>query len=327
MQRLGRENLIEIINNRASCSIPFVVIVDFKGDSGYIFEINELSDSGISLNIEGVNLGRKVEDKGDGINLYPKPISKELYYNSFNKVKSHIYAGDTYLLNLTMATELEENICLESIYCNAKARYKFLFKDRFVFYSPETFVKISDNKIFSYPMKGTINSDIEGAENRLMGDKKELYEHYTIVDLIRNDLSIISKNVTVTKFRYIDNIKTSFGGVLQTSSEIVGELDSEWKSRLGDILFKMLPAGSVSGAPKEKTVEIIEECEYRERGFYTGIMGYFDGKNFNSAVSIRYIERDDRGNYVYNSGGGLTFLSDAEEEYNELKTKIYVPIL
>ena len=91
------------------------------------------------------------------------------------------------------------------------------------------------------------------------------------------------------------------------------------------MLFGMLPAGSISGAPKRKTVEIIREAETYERGFYTGVMGYFDGETLDSAVMIRFLEQDgDR--FIFKSGGGITFQSRARDEYEEMISKIYVPI-
>ena len=90
------------------------------------------------------------------------------------------------------------------------------------------------------------------------------------------------------------------------------------------MLLAMLPAGSVSGAPKRKTLEIIREAEGYHRGFYTGVMGLFDGKNIDSGVMIRFVEQTPQG-LVYKSGGGITSQSNCEEEYNELIDKIYVP--
>ena len=90
-------------------------------------------------------------------------------------------------------------------------------------------------------MKGTIDAAIPGAEKRILEDPKEKAEHYTIVDLIRNDLSHVSKNVEVRKFRYLDKVVTPEKSLLQVSSEIMGELDSGYEQRMGDILFQMLP--------------------------------------------------------------------------------------
>jgi para-aminobenzoate synthetase component 1 len=149
-------------------------------------------------------------------------------------------------------------------------------------------------------------------------------EHVTIVDLIRNDLSIHAEDVRVEKFRYIDTLETNRKKLLQVSSVISGKLPEDYPARLGEIIFSMLPAGSISGAPKEETLRIIRESEDGLRGYYCGIMGYFDGQDFDSAVLIRFIERKGEG-LIYRSGGGITFMSDPEKEYQELIDKIYVP--
>ena len=94
---------------------------------------------------------------------------------------------------------------------------------------------------------------------------------------------------------------------------------------IGNILDALLPAGSISGAPKKRTLEIIREAESGPRGYYTGVFGVFDGKNMESAVMIRYIEQTDSG-LTYRSGGGITHLSDARAEYEEMLTKVYLNI-
>lgn len=167
---------------------------------------------------------------------------------------------------------------------------------------------------------------IHGAEKIILSDLKETAEHYTITDLIRNDLNTVSTNVRVERFRYIDEIVTSEKKLLQVSSEICGDLEKNYLSRLGDIIYALLPAGSVSGAPKRKTTEIISATEDQERGYYTGIFGIFDGHNIDSCVMIRFIERSENG-YIYRSGGGITSFSDPLTEYNEMIDKIYVPIV
>ncbi|MCL4156794.1 UNVERIFIED_CONTAM: hypothetical protein GTU68_002836, partial [Idotea baltica] len=175
------------------------------------------------------------------------------------------------------------------IYHLAQAPYKLLFKDQFVVFSPECFIKILGNNIYTYPMKGTIDATLDEAQDKLMDSKKEMWEHNTIVDLLRNDLSIISQKVSVEKFRYVEKIKTHKGELLQTSTEIKGRLPDKWKENLGDYILRLLPAGSITGAPKNKTVEIINQLEITPRGFYTGVFGIFDGENLDSAISIRFI--------------------------------------
>jgi para-aminobenzoate synthetase component 1 len=174
-------------------------------------------------------------------------------------------------------------------------------------------------------MKGTIDAKLPDAKNILLSSKKEVAEHHTIVDLIRNDLSRVAKKVRVTRFQYIDHIKTNKRELFQMSSEVSGELPADYHEHLGDIFFNLLPAGSISGAPKTKTLEIIQEAEQYERGYFTGIVGIFDGLNIDSGVMIRFIEKTSTG-LIYKSGGGITSQSDCKQEYEELKNKIYVPV-
>jgi len=90
-------------------------------------------------------------------------------------------------------------------------------------------------------------------------------------------------------------------------------------------LFAFLPAGSITGAPKQETVNIIKEAEKYHRGYYSGIFGYFDGDNVDSCVMIRFLEKQDN-KLCFKSGGGITFQSDCRKEYRELIQKIYVPV-
>ena len=252
-------------------------------------------------------------------------VPYERYLNAFELVRENALAGNTYLTNLTFPTRLRTRLSLDEIFTMSRAKYRLMYGDRFVVFSPETFVQIRDGRIRSFPMKGTIDAGIPGARDLLLNDRKEMAEHVTIVDLIRNDLSIHARRVHVERFRYIDTLVTSGKTLLQASSVITGELPGDYRPRLGEILYSMLPAGSVSGAPKHKTLRIISEAEGSDRGYYTGVMGIFDGNDFDSAVMIRYIEKTGSELY-YRSGGGITHLSDPEKEYRELIDKVYVPL-
>lgn len=195
----------------------------------------------------------------------------------------------------------------------------------FVCFSPETFVRIKGGRIYSYPMKGTLDASLPDAEKQLMEDEKEAAEHATIVDLIRNDLSRVAEDVRVDKYRYIDVLHTNKGDILQTSSEISGRLPEDYRNHLGEILAAQLPAGSITGAPKAKTMQIIHEAEGYDRGFYTGIMGIYDQDELNSAVMIRFIEEEDEDRKYFKAGGGITSKSDCRKEYEEVIQKIYLP--
>lgn len=101
-------------------------------------------------------------------------------------------------------------------------------------------------------MKGTIDASIPDAAQLLINDPKEAAEHATIVDLIRNDLSMVANQVSVSRYRYIDTLRTNLGSILQTSSEIQGTLPDDYHAHLGDIIFKLLPAGSITGLRRKK---------------------------------------------------------------------------
>lgn len=254
-----------------------------------------------------------------------KPPSFGVYSKAFNKVIDEINFGNSYLLNLTFKSKIDTNLSLKDIFERSKAKYKLWFRDKFVVFSPETFVQIIDGYISCFPMKGTIDANITDAGQVLLNDEKESAEHHTIVDLIRNDLAIVAEDVYVEKFKHIDKLMTHKGDLLQMSSKITGRLPENYKENLGNILLDLLPAGSISGAPKQKTVQIIKDVENFDRSYYTGVFGFFDGRNLDSAVMIRFVEKEDDGLY-FKSGGGVTSMSDVLKEYEELIRKIYVPI-
>ena len=291
-----------------------------------VYTLEELEAEGYLFDIKGKTNSSKKSELPPNIHLKVKPVAKEIYFEAFKEAQTNINLGNSFLLNLTFPSEVETDVSLEGIFHTSRAPYKLFRKNKFVVYSPECFVKIQNGYIYSYPMKGTIDANIPNAESELLNSEKETREHNTIVDLIRNDLSMIASEVTVTKFRYIEKIKSHQNEILQTSSEIRGKLPEGWESDFCELLFKLLPAGSISGAPKRKTLEIIDKVEIKERGYYTGIFGIFDGKNIDSGVSIRFVEKEN-GKLWYRSGGGITSLSEAEEEYQELINKIHVPTI
>jgi len=323
--RLSKKESIETINRYASGKIPFVFLISFEGKENLIFTLAEAASKGLYIDMPGLTNHSFEIDPGIPLQFNKIPMDKEKYQEAFARVMDHIHYGNSFLLNLTFPTPVECNYTLQEIFVGSRATYKLLLKDELVIFSPERFVRIHGNTITSNPMKGTIDSTIPGAYRLLASDRKEDAEHNTIVDLIRNDLSTIASLVRVKRFKYIETQRTNQGELLQMSSEVTGKLPLDFRTSLGDRLFNLLPAGSVCGAPKKKTVEIIREVEAYDRGFYTGIFGYFNGINLDSAVSIRYIEKQDK-QLVFKSGGGITFQSDWNKEFEELQNKVYVPI-
>lgn len=322
----NRTPAINLMNSLGALKTPFLFIIDFEMKNPVIIELDKVNENNIKYRLN--NLSNYGDDPvlKSKLDFKIKPVSYNDYVDSFNIVMKNILAGNTYLCNLTFPTQIETNYSLKELFFKSRAKYKLFVEDRFIVFSPESFVKIIDGKIYSFPMKGTIDASIANAAEKILGDGKELAEHNTIVDLIRNDLSIISTDVIVENFRYIDKIITNKKNLLQVSSKISGRLPDDYSSRIGEIIFKLLPAGSISGAPKKKTVEIIKEAEIYNREYYTGIFGIFDGANLDSAVMIRFIEKT--GEVLnFKSGGGITFASKPENEYRELIDKVYVPII
>ncbi|HUS86754.1 MAG TPA: aminodeoxychorismate synthase component I [Bacteroidales bacterium] len=317
-------NFRQMMNKLGSNREPFLFIIDFEMKMPLIYTLDKLPEN-ILFDIP---LSRNItRQKGSSaeMSILKNPVTYERYLLSFENVMKNIRHGNSYLLNLTFPTEIVTSSSLDDIFFTSQARYRILMRNKFVVFSPETFIMIDDDTINTFPMKGTIDASVPDAERIIIGDEKEIAEHNTIVDLLRNDLSIVSNNVTVKRFRYIDKIITTDRTLLQVSSRIAGKLDKNWNENIGTIMISLLPAGSVSGAPKKETVRIIRESETGARGYYTGVFGVFDGVSLDSAVMIRYIEQNGS-EYVYRSGGGITSLSDPEKEYDELISKVYVPV-
>lgn len=318
-----QQDTIGKMNEWGALGKPFAFIIDFDFEKPLVFDIADAADILWKTPEHSNYIQPEIQKKQVIWNV--TPVKPERYRRGFDKVQQHIHNGDTYLLNLTMPSQVETNLSSEEIFHRSNAPYKIWLKNEFVCFSPEIFIRISDGTISSYPMKGTIDARIENAAQLLLSDQKEVAEHHTIVDLIRNDLSMVADDIQVNRLMYIDRISTNKGDLLQMSSEVSGKLPANYAQSIGSILAKMLPAGSICGAPKPKTLEIIRDAESYKRGYYTGIFGIFDGTNLDSCVLIRYIEPNPD-QFTFKSGGGITFLSDCETEYNELIRKVYVPI-
>jgi para-aminobenzoate synthetase component 1 len=307
------------VNALAKEGIPFLVFSDFKAKRVEVYPLKDLEKNDIEFSI-----CEEYSYKEHSHFLQKSPLSFEQYHKKFLKIIEKIEAGETYILNLTQQTPIESELSLKEIYTLANAHYKLRVRDEFVCFSPEKFIQIQENRIHTFPMKGTIDASLPNAKAKILADEKEMAEHIMIVDLLRNDLSIVAQNVKVNRFRYVQKINAGEKELLQVSSHISGELNTSWREEFGEILKALLPAGSISGAPKKSTLDIIEEVEKYERGFFSGIFGIFDGKNFDSGVMIRFIENSS-GQYIYKSGGGITLDSKPDLEYQELLDKVYLP--
>ncbi len=309
---------MERLTRLASAKTPFLFYTNFDATQTRLYTLDELAAEDIEFVFGHHDFTPHTH------RLKASPQDFETYKKGFDTIIEKIRSGETYLLNYTCATPIKSELSLKEIYACANAPFKLRVKDEFVCFSPERFIQIKKNRIYTYPMKGTIDASLHDARARILSNAKETAEHIMVVDLLRNDLSMVAKEVRVKRFRYIDTIKAGSKELLQVSSEIEGRLEADWPENLGEILKTLLPAGSISGTPKKRTLEIIKEVEGYERGFYCGVFGYFDGENFDSAVMVRFIEKTADG-LRYKSGGGITIESDAKEEYQEMQDKIYIP--
>ena len=300
---------------------PFLFVVSYDKSQIYAKPLDKL-DNQIYYSIDG-NTNRKPTTINHKYTLHKIPIPYTTYKKSLDRVIEQIQEGNTYLLNLTFETPIDTDLTLLDIYDRADAKYKLYIGDIFVCFSPESFIEIEGNRVSTYPMKGTIDADILNAKEQILSNPKELAEHTMIVDLMRNDLGIIATDITVEKFRYVEQIRAGEKNLLQVSSQISANMPKDWQKHIGTTLSQILPAGSISGTPKRSTMDIISEIEDYSRGFYTGVFGIYDGESLYSAVMIRYIEqKSDR--LVYKSGGGITIDSNPKSEYDEMVDKIYI---
>ena len=313
------------MNALGRAGVPFVWVADYACRRCIILD-SPFGLSDVLWEIRGTgNAHAAAPPSGNAPELrIVRAIDFDRYTAMFATLRGGLLRGDSFLANLTAPTRVECSGSLRDVFHHSTAPFKLLLGNDFVCFSPEPFVRIQDGVISTFPMKGTIDASVPDAQRRLMEDYKETCEHYTIVDLMRNDINMVADQVCVPRLRYIETIATTSGSILQTSSEIRGRLPRGRHNDFGDIILPLLPAGSITGAPKAATVSLIARSEIAPRGWYTGVFGYFDGRVMQSAVMIRCIQRGADGNLYFHSGGGVTVNSDCREEYHELLTKVYL---
>ena len=324
MLKINEQKFLEM-DELSLQKVPFFFVIDFLMENVLIFSQEDLEAQKILVDFPNFKNVQPFTFETKEVTWKSFPQSKENYQKGFEILQNYLKLGDSYLINYTCETPIETNLSLEEIFYRSEAKYKVLLPKNFTFFSPETFVEIKNQEIFTHPMKGTIEASFPNAIDELKNSVKEKAEHYTVVDLLRNDLSMVADWVQLDEFQRIDFLKTRNKNLYAMSSEISGKVKPEFQNKIGSLMKTLLPAGSILGAPKPKTLEIILESETYERGFYTGVCGYFDGENLDSCVMIRFIQQNGE-NLTFRSGGGITHLSKLADEYQEMKNKIYVPI-
>lgn len=363
IQNLDTLSAIQTINQLATEKIPFLFIASFDTSQNIVIPLSEIDPLEIAFDFQGKQHNvaafntRYQLDESLVPAVMPKwirtPVSFETYNQTFQKLLSHLQKGDIKLANLTFPTKIACNLTLPEIFSRTQAKYRIFLKDHFCAFSPETFITIQKGIIATYPMKGTINAGIANAEQLLLENPKEIDEHETVTQEGMIDIARVADNAHISRYRYVDHIPRGDGGILQTSSIIEGTLPENFHESLGNIIYTLLPAGSITGSPREAATEILADLETYDRGFYSGVAGIFDGKDLDSTVLIRYLEKSNDPKeahteevaasnellkmiplteeeilfrYTFKSGGGITAMSNAKSEYDELIEKIYLPI-
>ncbi len=256
-------------------------------------------------------------------------FSKEDYIKAVQKAKEYIAAGDIYQVNLSQRFTTEIDISPYELYLRLRAAspapfsaYLDFGKAAVLSSSPERFLKVDGNDIEARPIKGTRPrgknaEEDERLKKELQQSEKDRAEHIMIVDLERNDLGRVCKYGTVTVDE--EMAVESFAQVHHMVSTVAGELKEE--VGLMDTLKATFPGGSITGAPKVRAMEIIEELEPNRRGVYTGAIGYigFNGK-MDLNIAIRTMVVKD-GKAHFSVGGGIVADSEPEAEYQETLDK------
>jgi len=256
-------------------------------------------------------------------------FSKDEYCNMVNKAKDHIKEGDIFQVVLSNRYEAD----FEGSIFNTYRVLRTINPSPYMFYfsgsnleiagaSPETLVKLHNGRLFTFPLAGTrrrgANEEEDIAlEKELLADEKELAEHNMLVDLGRNDLGRISNFGSVVVEKHMSILR--FSHVMHIGSTVSSQI-REGKTGL-DAVNSVLPAGTLSGAPKIRAMQIINEQEKNKRGIYGGAIGYLDFTgNMDTCIAIRIVYR--RNNKVFiRSGAGIVADSNPESEYQECVNK------
>ena len=256
-------------------------------------------------------------------------FSKEEYCNMVIKAKKYIKEGDIFqvVLSNRIEAEMEGSIldCYRVLRTTNPSPYMFYFYSNDVEIagaSPETLVKLENNKLYTFPLAGTRKRGISEEEDleierELLQDEKELAEHNMLVDLGRNDIGKIGEigSVKVEKYMSIER----FSHVMHIGSTVSGKIRKDKDSL--DAIDAILPAGTLSGAPKLRACEIINELEGNKRGIYGGAIGYIDFTgNLDMCISIR-LAFAKNGKLFIRSGAGIVADSIPENEYEECINK------
>ena len=290
------------------------------------FESGEKRAMKIAADLEGLHYAPTIRE------IVPAPsMEEEEFHRAMQQIKQHIRNGNTYQVNFSFKARFPWEHSRADLYCQLRGRQRvaytaFVRMDRnsILSFSPELFLRLQNDQLTLRPMKGTAprgrTSEQDERNHRdLLDSAKDRAENLIIVDLLRNDVGRIAKvgSVKVPEYYTVEEYET----VYQATSVIEAELRPECS--LQDLVRGVFPSGSVTGAPKIRTMQIIQELEREPRGVYTGCVGFFaPGRQSVFNVAIRTVVLDDeQGLAEMGVGSGVTYDSDNASEYRECLTK------
>ncbi len=307
-----------------------IIIFDLINNKQFITSLNGKEDE-INFILNKISKCEHIEEVkvAEIKNNFISNFNKEDYKNSIRKLKDYIVNGDVYIANMTQRFYTETNEESFEIYKKLRSINKapfsaFLnFNDfQIISSSPERFIEINNKKVITRPIKGTRprgKNKEEDLKNslELLNSEKDKAELLMVVDLERNDLSKVCKphSVKVTELFKLEEYATVF--------HLVSTVEGVLKENVSSVkcIKECFPGGSITGTPKIRAMEIIEELEKLKRNIYTGAIGYFDFRgNADFNIAIRTIIKKDNKAY-FGVGGGITYDSNEEDEYNETLDK------
>ncbi len=293
------------------------------------FDLAKSDISNLITKIESREINQAT-NKEKNLNLEFTPhLSKQQYFDIISKSKEYIMAGDIFQIDPSQRFSTKFNLPPFALYrslrqLNPSPFLFFLdFNDfQLVGSSPEIMVRLRNNKVTIRPLAGTRKRGKDYSEDQelskdLLSDPKEISEHLMLIDLARNDVGRVAKpgSVKVTEKFIIEY----YSHVMHISSNVEGEIDPKFDAL--DALFSALPVGTVSGAPKIRAMQLIDQLESERRSFYAGCVGYFaaDG-SMDTCITLRTGLIKDKTLYVQ-AGGGIVADSELESEYQETLNK------
>jgi anthranilate synthase component 1 len=268
----------------------------------------------------------KVEDEEGYSDVIRCDANKETFVEMVERAKEYVYSGDVFQVVISREYEVDTDFSPFQIYRNLReinpSPYMFCleFGKAVVGASPETMCSVEKNVVKVNPIAGTAPRGRNEEEDRtiaerLLADEKERAEHVMLVDLARNDVRKVSKAGSVKVTMFMEVLKYSH--VQHIESEVVGELESD----MFDAVEACFPAGTLTGAPKIRAMEIIDELEKSKRRVYGGCVGYFSVSGYaDMAIAIRMVEIDDV--CRVRAGAGIVADSKPEKEFFETENKM-----